>query len=45
MQEELSNYYTKTVPLAIGKNFFVQWDGSINASSGVIGNWKIEKEG
>ena len=44
-QEELSNYYTKTVPLTIGKNFFVQWDGSINASSGVIGNWKIEKEG
>lgn len=43
--EELSNYYTKTVPLAIGKNFFVQWDGSINASSGIIGNWKIEKEG
>ena len=44
-QEELSNYYIKTVPLTVGKNFFVQWDGSINASSGVIGNWKIEKEG
>lgn len=40
--EELSNYYTKTVPLVIGKNFFVQWDGSINASSGIIGNWNIE---
>lgn len=41
-ENELKNYYVSTIPFILGDNFFINWDGSINASAGNIGNWKIE---
>ena len=34
-----------TNPLEIGQDFSVNWDGTLRASSGTIGNWTIDKAG
>lgn len=40
--DEIKDYYVSTIPFILGHNFFINWDGSINASAGNIGNWNIE---